>query len=119
MKKHTLTLKGFKAFQDELLQFDDASLLLEAIAAAEDSRAYIAERFEVDVLEFEIIRRMEEGSARRLGWNLALWMVSREPLTATTDTLAGTFTARSDFTKLHLVLNGTFKAITNLPETMG
>jgi hypothetical protein len=68
MKKHTLTLTGFKAFQDELLQFDDASLLLEAIAAAEDSRAYIAERFEVDVLEFETIRRMEEGSARRLGW---------------------------------------------------
>jgi hypothetical protein len=55
------------------------------------------------------------------GWdgNLALWMVSREPLTATTDTLAGTFTARTDFTKLHLVLIGTFKAITNLPETMG
>lgn len=79
MKRHPLTTVGLKAFQEELFRCDDEQLFREAAAIAEDCRAYLPSRFEIDVFRLEAIRSLDEKIARSLGWCLAAALINREP----------------------------------------
>ena len=80
MKRHPLTTVGLKAFQEELFRCDDEQLFREAAAMAEDCRAYLPRRFEIDVFRLEAIRSLDEKMARTIGWCLAAALINRQPL---------------------------------------
>lgn len=81
MSKFSLTPVGVEAFTAQLYKSSNDNLRSEAVLLAEDPRAYIAAHFEVPVHQLEFLRDLNEGFVRILGWNLAIALLSRRPIT--------------------------------------
>jgi len=79
MKKYPLTQAGIIDFYNGLSKYNDAQLLKEGIEIAEDFRAYMHSRFEIDIFLLESIRSLDKKIVCSLGWCLAAVLVNREP----------------------------------------
>lgn len=79
MERYPLTYAGWSALQHELFQCDDEQLVTEASAIAADCRAYIAQKFEIDVFTFDLYRSLDIRSAKTIGWLLATAIINRQP----------------------------------------
>jgi hypothetical protein len=80
MKKSPFTPQGVSDFQKALYRLDDARLLTESLAVANDPITWIVCYFEIDVFMLERMRSLPAAHLRCLGWCLALSVLSRLPL---------------------------------------
>lgn len=68
MKKIPLTPQGVADFQKVLYRLDDARLLNESLAVADDSLSWTARHFEINVFMLERMRNLPAAHLRCLGW---------------------------------------------------
>lgn len=80
MKKFPFTPQGVADFQKVLYRLDDARLLNESLAVADDALSWTAHHFEIDVFMLERMRNLPAAHLRCLGWCLAACVASRLPL---------------------------------------
>lgn len=85
MTRFPFTQQGFAKAQEMLYQLDDAALLTEAFAAANDFLSWTASHFELEVCLLEELRNLPEAFRLQLGWCLAASLLARNWLSLKVD----------------------------------
>jgi hypothetical protein len=81
MDKFPLTSVGVSELQRMLYSLGDKELRAEAESLAADPLAWIAGYIEMEVHQLECLRSIEESFMQMLGWNIAVALLGRRPIT--------------------------------------
>jgi len=80
MGKFSLTTEGMVAYNAMLQALDAQQRINEALAASRDAVSYIAERFEIQVQQLELLRDSDESYLIVVGYSFAAVIAAGRPI---------------------------------------
>lgn len=80
MDKFSLTTEGIAAYNAMLQALDAQQRINEALAAAKDAVSYLAERFELQVQQLELLRDSDKGYLNVVGYSIAAVIAAGRPV---------------------------------------